>query len=88
MKRGIKKDDVVVVIRGEHKGKSGKVLKVDRHSDRVTIEGVNVHRVTVKKTRQKPQAGIVERELPVHRAKVMLKERYDARRARRAQPAA
>ena len=37
----IRKNDIVTVISGEEKGKSGKVLDVDTSSGRIVVEGVN-----------------------------------------------
>lgn len=87
-KATVRKDAVVVVIAGRHKGSSGKVLKVHRAKEQVTLEGVNVRRCVVRKTRTNPQGGVVERECPIHLSNVMLKERYDARREKRAKAAA
>ncbi len=67
----IRRYDQVVVIAGEDKGKKGKVLKVFAENERVIVEGVNfVKRHT--KARPGQQAGIVEREAPVHVSNVML----------------
>lgn len=82
-KATVRKDAVVVVISGKHKGKSGRVLKVNRAKAQVTLEAVNVRRCVVRKTRTNPQGGVVERECPIHLSNVMLKERYDGRREKR-----
>ena len=57
MKYRIKRDTEVVVISGEHKGKRGKVLKVLRDSQKVVVEGVNLHKKCVKKTQNMPEKG-------------------------------
>jgi large subunit ribosomal protein L24 len=79
----VKRDDVVSVISGEHKGKSGKVLTVDRKKDRVTVEGINLRKCAQRRSAQNPQGGIVEKECPIHASNVMLTERYDARQKKR-----
>ncbi|GJM44017.1 MAG: 50S ribosomal protein L24 [Gemmatimonadota bacterium] len=67
----IRRFDQVKVVSGEDKGKTGKVLKVFRDKDRVIVEGVNfIKRHT--KARPGQQAGIVEREAPVHVSNVMV----------------
>ncbi len=44
----IRKDDIVEVIAGDHKGARGKVLRIDRERERLIVEGVNmVHRTCV-----------------------------------------
>ena len=70
MKYKVKKDVGVVVISGEHKGKQGKVLQVLRDSQRVIIEGVNLHKKCVKKTKDNPTGSIVEKEMPIHYSNV------------------
>jgi large subunit ribosomal protein L24 len=67
----IRRFDQVVVISGEDAGKKGKVLKVLPEDERVIVEGVNFIK---RHSRAKPgrQAGIVEREAPIHVSKVML----------------
>jgi len=68
----IKRGDNVVVIAGKDKGKRGTVRHVNPKSDRVTVEGVNM----IKKHARPNQrigvkGGIVEREGPIHVAKLM-----------------
>ena len=68
----IRKNDVVQVISGREKGKSGKVLRVDRKSGRVTVEKLNMVKRHVKPSQKSPQGGISEKELPLHYSKVLL----------------
>ena len=72
MKYKVKRDSEVVVISGEHKGKKGKVLKVLRESQRVLVEGINVHKKCIKKSQENPNGGVVEVEMPIHYSNVML----------------
>ena len=67
----IKKDDNVIVITGRDKGKKGKVLKVFPKEDRALVQGVNVVKRHQRQT-QTAEAGIIEREAPIHHSKVML----------------
>ncbi|MCF7855406.1 MAG: 50S ribosomal protein L24 [Candidatus Pacebacteria bacterium] len=78
----VKRGDVVVVIAGEDRGKSGKVLSVDTVNERVTVEGVNVRKRAVRRSMQNPQGGISEQECPVHVSNVMGQEKYEARQAK------
>ncbi len=68
----IRKNDVVVVISGADKGKSGKVLSVDRQRSRVIIEGVNFIKRHTKPRGQGDQGGILEREASIDVSNVML----------------
>ncbi len=67
----IKKKDMVQVIAGREKGKTGKVIGVTKEKTRVLVEKVNLI-----KRHQRPdargQGGIVEKEAPLHLSNVML----------------
>jgi len=82
----VKRNDMVVVLSGEEKGKSGKVLATFPEKRRVLVEGVNMIRKTLRKTQQNPQGGIVTKEAPLAVAKVMLQEKYEIRRKKRGTP--
>jgi large subunit ribosomal protein L24 len=64
--------DQVRVMRGEDKGKEGKVLRVFRKTGRVTVEGVNIVKKHRKARRPDEQSGIIEQAAPVHASNVML----------------
>ena len=61
----IKKGDTVLVIAGDDKGKTGKVLQVVPQSGRAFVEGVNIVKKHMNKTQDNPQGGIVEKEAPI-----------------------
>ena len=62
----IKKNDTVVVLAGEDKGKTGKVLKVLVEKNRALVEGVNMVSMSTKPSAKNPQGGIVKQEAPIH----------------------
>lgn len=68
----VKKGDQVKVIAGEHKGKQGEVLEVNRSNDRVVVEGVNVVTKHIKPSATNPQGGVEETEAGIHISNVML----------------
>lgn len=68
----IHKNDNVMVITGNDKGKSGKVLKVYPSDVKVIVEGINLKKRHTKPTQKNPQGGILEKEAPVHVSNVML----------------
>ena len=74
----IKRNDVVVVIAGSHKGKQGKVLEIVSAKNRAIVEGVAMIKKHLKKSDQNPQGGIAEREGTVHVSNLMLLARYEA----------
>lgn len=65
-KLNIKKDDTVIVLAGEDKGKTGKVLKVLVEKNRAIVEGVNIVSKSAKPSAKNPQGGIVKMEAPIH----------------------
>ena len=75
----VKKGDVVRVIAGADKGKTGKVLKVEPKHNRVTVEGVAVRKKAVRRSQANPNGGIQTFEAPIHISNVMNEERYRAR---------
>jgi large subunit ribosomal protein L24 len=68
----IRKNDNVIVISGNDKGKSGKVLKVFPKKSRVIIEGINLRKRHTKPSQKSPQGGIIEKEAPINVSNVML----------------
>ena len=62
----IKKDDTVIVLTGQDKGKTGKVLKVLVADERAIVEGVNIVTKSAKPSAKNPQGGIVKQEAPIH----------------------
>jgi large subunit ribosomal protein L24 len=68
----VRKNDVVMVIAGKEKGKSGKILKVIPKKNRAIVEKVNFIRRHTRQTKNTPQGGIVEREAPLHLSNLML----------------
>ncbi len=68
----IRKNDMVLVIAGKDKGKKGKVRLVDPKHDRVTVDGLNMIKKHARATGNVKQAGIIDREQPLHVSNVML----------------
>ena len=68
----IRKSDNVMVISGNDKGKTGKVLKVFPQISRVIVEGINLRKRHTKPSQKSPQGGILEKESPIHVSNVML----------------
>jgi len=62
----IKKNDTVMVLAGEDKGKTGKVLKVLVEKQRALVEGVNFVNKSSKPSAKNPQGGFEKVEAPIH----------------------
>jgi large subunit ribosomal protein L24 len=69
---GIKKNDSVLVVSGDEKGKKGRVLSVDPGKNRLLVESINMIKKHMKPSRKYSQGGIIDKEAPVHRSNVML----------------
>ena len=68
----IRKNDNVMVITGNDRGKTGKVLKVFPSISKVIVEGINIRKRHTKPSQKNPQGGILEKEAPIHVSNVML----------------
>lgn len=72
IKTRIRRDDKVVVTAGKEKGKTGKVIHIYPRQGRVLISGINLLKRHVRPTRDLPQGGIIEKEVPINTSKVMI----------------
>ncbi len=71
-KTHVNRDDIVEVISGAHKGRTGRVLQVLRAKDQVLVEGVRMIKKHERKSQDRPEGGIVEKEGPIHISNVKL----------------
>jgi large subunit ribosomal protein L24 len=72
VKLRITKGDTVRVMRGDDKGKEGKVIRVYTKTGRVTVEGINIVKRHRKARKADEQSGIVDFPAPIHASNVML----------------
>lgn len=68
----VKKNDMVMVIAGKAKGKSGKITKVFPEKGRVVVENLNVVKRHSRPTRANTEGGIIEKEAPLAASNVLL----------------
>ncbi|MDY6787740.1 MAG: 50S ribosomal protein L24 [candidate division WOR-3 bacterium] len=61
----IRKNDTVLVISGEDKGKQGKVLKIFPEKERALVEGINMVKKHQRARKQGEEGGILTIEAPV-----------------------
>jgi large subunit ribosomal protein L24 len=64
--------DTVRVVRGDDKGKEGKVIRVYLKTGRVTVDGVNIVKRHRRARTADEQSGIVDFPAPIHASNVML----------------
>lgn len=68
----VKRDDEVIVISGDDKGKRGKVVETSPEEGKVIVSGVNVVSKHTKPRKQGDQGGIIKVDGPIYADKVML----------------
>ena len=68
----IRKDDMVKVISGNHRGKTGKVLEIFRNKNRAIVEGVNIVTKHIKPSASHPEGGIEKSEAALQISNLML----------------
>ena len=68
----VKKDDLVTIVAGKDKGKSGKVLRVMPDKGRVLVENLNLIKRHTRPSRTNSEGGIIEKEAPIALSNVQL----------------
>ena len=71
MAKHVRKGDMVHVIAGNDKGKVGEVMAVYPKADRVLVQGINRVYRHLKPSRQHPQGGRIQKEMPIHISNVL-----------------
>jgi large subunit ribosomal protein L24 len=77
-----KTGDLVKILSGDDKGKTGKVLKIDRVKGRVLVEGINMLTHFVRKTEKTPQGGMIKKEGFINLSKAALAQEATAKAAK------
>jgi len=70
----LKKNDMVVVLSGKYKGKTGKISAVHPKLNKVTVDGINIVKRHVKPSKANPQGAILELTKPIWVSKVAVVE--------------
>lgn len=71
-KMKVKRDDQVMIMTGRDKGKTGKILQVDRKNNKVIVQSLNMVKKAVKPKRQDEKGGIIEIEAPLSISNVQI----------------
>ena len=72
VKMRVTKGDTVRVMRGDDRGKEGKVLRVFPKTGRITVDGVNIVTKHKKARRAEEQSEKMQMPAPIHASNVML----------------
>ena len=83
----IRKDNVVKVIAGSDKGKSGKVIKVFPKLERIIVEGVSMRKKHQKGRRKDQKGQVVEIASPIHISNVILADAEKPKKVAKAKKA-
>jgi len=75
----IRAGDMVYVVAGKEKGKTGKVLRIDKDAEKAFIEKLNIIKRHSRPTQKNPSGGIIEKEAGIHVSNLML---YDSENQR------
>ena len=67
----VKRGDIVAVIAGDDKGRTGEVLRVFKDRGKVLVQGVNRVYKHLKPSRQHPQGGRIQKEMPISLSNVL-----------------
>ena len=68
----IRKGDTVAVVAGADLGRQGEVLSVDPTRGKVTVQGINRVYKHMRPSREQPQGGRVQKEMPIDISNVMV----------------
>ena len=71
-KTKLRRDDTVQIVTGKDKGKTGRVLKIERDTDRIIVQGLNMVKKAVKPKRQNEKGGIIDIEAAMSISNVMI----------------
>ena len=71
MARHVRKDNTVMVIAGNDKGATGEVLRVDTRTGKVVVQGVRRVYRHLRPSRQHPQGGRIQKEMPIDLSNVL-----------------
>jgi large subunit ribosomal protein L24 len=67
----VKKGDTVLILSGDDKGKTGKIVKAFPSEGKVLIEGVNTVKKHERANKQGQKGQVVTRAMPIYASKVM-----------------
>ena len=68
----LRKNDTVRVIAGREKGKTGRIVRIDREKMRAVVEGLNMVKKAMKQKKQNQKGGITSVEAPLSVGKLMI----------------
>ncbi len=79
----IKVGDNVLVLAGDDKGKTGKVLKTFKSSNKVVVEGINISKKHTKPRTNEDKGGIFDIEMPIHASNLKVVNEKEAKKEKK-----
>ena len=73
----IKKNDIVMVMSGKDKGKTGRVMKIFPSALRAIVENINLVKKAKRRTQQDQKGGIIDIEASIHLSNLMLIDKQE-----------
>ena len=67
----IKVKDLVIVITGSSAGKTGTVVSIDRAKGKAIVEGINMVKKTLRRSKEHPEGAIIDKEMPIQLSNLM-----------------
>jgi large subunit ribosomal protein L24 len=68
----VKKNDLVKVISGESRGKTGKIIRVFPETERIVVQGVNLRWKHMRRSQQHPHGARIQKEMSIHISNVKI----------------
>ncbi|MFH1782320.1 MAG: 50S ribosomal protein L24 [Candidatus Omnitrophota bacterium] len=68
----IRRDDVVMLLAGKDKGKTGKIIKIFTDKKRALVQGVNFVKKHTRRTKEDQQGGVIDKESSIHISNLMV----------------
>ncbi|KKP89242.1 MAG: 50S ribosomal protein L24 [Berkelbacteria bacterium GW2011_GWA2_35_9] len=68
----IKKNDLVLILKGKDKGKTGTIERVYRKENNLIISGKNIYKKNAKVSRKYPKGGIIDLPMPINISNVSI----------------
>ncbi len=68
----LKRNDLVMVISGEEKNRTGRIMRVLKDTQQVVVQGINLVYKHLRRSQKNPQGGRIQKEAPLPISKVQL----------------
>lgn len=60
-----KTGDQIIVGSGKDRGKTGKIIKIDKSKNKAIVDGINIYKAHIKPSNKYPQGGVIDKNMPI-----------------------